>query len=111
MTQAVIYTKIYHFPICWLTQPLSQSPDDAPDVLPLSISEFTSKATNIPMKAITSLWIAIKDDVWTTSTVEENCESDKKSFCLFSWKHKLSKQFLTPDTRHNNLNKIIVKRL
>lgn len=78
-----------------LTQPLSQSPDDAPDVLPLSVSEFLSEATNVPIEAISSLWIAIKDDVWTTSTAEENCESNKERFQLFGWKHGLSKQFLT----------------
>ena len=74
-----------------LTQPLSQSPDYAPDVLLLSVSEFLSEATNDPIEAISSLWIAIKDNVWTTSTAEENCESDKESFWLFSWKRGLSK--------------------
>jgi hypothetical protein len=74
-----------------LPQPHSQSANQAPFVLPPSVSAFLSKSTGIPLECMHDCWTILRDIAWDFLAPTQRYGSDMELFRLHGWKHGLSK--------------------
>ena len=75
----------------FLPQPHSHSANQAPFVLPPSISAFLSKSTRIPLEHMHDCWTILRDIAWDFLAPTQRYESALESFRLHGWKYGLSK--------------------
>jgi hypothetical protein len=75
-----------------LPQPLAQTTDSAPDVLPEAVVIFLSLAIGIPLLAVEPLWDLLKNDVWDSPPIRGLVsEEDEDLYRLYGWQLGLSK--------------------
>lgn len=65
------------------------SPEQAPEILPPTISLFLSNALNIPQESMQDSWEILKDHIWECQKVGLMRE-DYEAFKLYGWKLGLS---------------------
>jgi hypothetical protein len=75
-----------------LPQPIAQTTDSAPDVLPEAVAIFLSLAIRIPLLAVEPLWDLLKDNVWDSPLIHGLVsEEDEDPFWPYIWQFRLSK--------------------
>ena len=72
-------------------QPISQTTDQLPAILPPSVSQFIRNAVGIPLDMVPLFWDAIKDNVWFSPPAQGPASvEDEHLFRTFGWKLGLS---------------------
>jgi hypothetical protein len=78
-------------------QPLSQThPDNPPDVLPRSVSQFLSSAVGIPLDDMEYCWDVLKEDVWCSPPIQPVSAHEERLFKEFGWRYGLSESHMPP---------------
>ena len=72
-----------------LAQPAELSLEQAPEILPPTISLFLSNALNVPQESMQDSWEILKDHIWECQKVGLMRE-DYDAFKLYGWKLGLS---------------------
>ncbi|KAJ6463105.1 hypothetical protein DFH09DRAFT_1492323 [Mycena vulgaris] len=101
LNQIMIFTRllsvIKHDII--LCQPVHISTNEAPTVLPPTVSSFISAAAEIPVPAISICWDLLKDEVWSLRDTELST-NEENLFKIHGWKLGITSSTLFPPTHH-----------
>ncbi|KAJ7185106.1 hypothetical protein GGX14DRAFT_383711 [Mycena pura] len=72
-----------------LVQPLRVSTDEAPTILPPSVSEFMADAVGIALDSVAACWKKMKKDIWKLPTPILS-EEEEELFCKYGWQRGIS---------------------
>jgi hypothetical protein len=94
-----------------LPQPIVQTNNEAPEILPPSISLFLSQALAIPLAAVARCWDILKDEAWRALPAPFS-EQDEVMFREYGWKlglsttglHTLIEHILMGLSQHHSLS-------
>jgi hypothetical protein len=69
--------------------------DEAPEILPPSVSHFLSDSLGIPYQYMQDCWSIFKDVVWDHPSAEESKQADRAAFKAHGGKRGLSESIRT----------------
>ncbi|KAJ7216341.1 hypothetical protein GGX14DRAFT_391184 [Mycena pura] len=82
-----------------LVQPLRVSTDEAPTILPPSVSEFMADAVGIALDSVASCWKKMKKDIWKLP-IPTLSEEEEELFRKYGWRRGITSFSLYPPSHY-----------